>query len=165
MADITRVTSQLWTGGAITTESDVDEIAEAGITADIDCRLEFNDNDLILAYNKLPPTPDSLRNHPDITYLYDGTADDAEPKPVSWFAKAWTFAEPILDDGGVVLSHCASGQQRGPGMCYFLLRASGDLSGPDAWALVKSRRTLADPVYVSSADRALDALGLPSGGD
>lgn len=159
-ADVSKINDQLWCGGAITTDADVARIAADGITADIDCRKEFNDRSLIDDYNNLPPTPGLLKAHPRISYYFDGVADDGLPKPVSWFASAWDFAKPILDGGGVVLAHCAAGVNRGPSMAYFLLRAHWRMSPADALALVKQKRPVARVGYQADADKAITSLGL-----
>jgi hypothetical protein len=160
MADITQITPQLWTGGAITNEADVDQLVGAHITADIDCRLEFDDQSLIQADADLPNAGPLIDAHPKIAYLFDGVADDGLPKPVSWFQKAWEFAHPILTDGGVVLAHCAAGHNRGPSMCYFLMRASGGMTSADAYALITQKRPVVTLAYRDDADKAIEALGL-----
>jgi hypothetical protein len=158
--DVSEINRGLWCGAAITTDADVAQLAAHGITADIDCREEFDDRSLIRRYNHLPPTPGALRGHPQIAYCYDGVPDDGRPKPVSWFATAWTFAHPILAGNGVVLAHCAAGVNRGPSMAYFLLRAHWGMAGDDAFALIKARRPQAGVIYRADADRAISALGL-----
>lgn len=159
-ADATQITPQIWAGGAIVSDSDVRQLAEWGITADVDCRLEFDDKSLIDGYNDLPPTPQSIKNHPQIAYLYNGVADDGQPKPVAWFKKTWVFAGPILANGGVVLSHCAAGVNRGPSMAYFLLRAHGKMSGAAAMALLQEKRPIVEVAYRKDADAAIVALKL-----
>lgn len=165
--DVSKINDQLWCGGAITTEADVATIASYGITADIDCREEFNDHSLIEGYDNLPPTPGALKEQDQIAYYYAGVPDDGEPKPVSWFSGAWDFAKPLLEGGGVVLAHCAAGVNRGPSMAYFLLRAYWGTSAGDAYALIKEQRPVARIGYQGDADNAIQALGLsdaaPSG--
>jgi Dual specificity phosphatase, catalytic domain len=156
--DITQITPQLWTGGAITSDADVRGLVALGIDADIDCRVSPDTS--IGKFSGLSDTPDSLKSHPTLKYLYDGMPDDGVAKPVAWFAKAWTFAKPILERGGVVLAHCSAGTNRGPSMCYFLLRAYMHMSANDAFALIKSKRSGAECCYRSDADRAIMALGL-----
>lgn len=160
MADITEINTQLWTGGAIVTDADVGQLVADGITADIDCRLEYDDESLLEGYSALPNTPNALKNHTSIAYLYDGVADDGVPKPVSWFTAAWIFAQPILKNGGVILAHCAAGHNRGPSMAYFLLRAYWTMPGPAAFALIQQKRPVASMVYSADADAAILELGL-----
>jgi hypothetical protein len=157
---ISQINEQLWCGGAITRDSDVRKVASDGITAIIDCREEFNDRALVRRFN-LPPTPPSLRQGDSpLRYCDDGVPDDGRPKPVCWFSTAWDFAQPILDVGGVVLSHCSAGVNRGPSMAYFLLRAHWHMSPTDAFALVKAQRSVALARYHRDADTAITALGL-----
>ncbi len=158
--DVSQINPQLWCGGAITTEEDVNAIAALGITADIDCREEFDDHSLIAEFDNFPPDSPALKNHPQIAYCYDGTPDDGFPKPVSWFQTAWTFAQPILTNGGVVLSHCASGRNRGPSMAYFLLRAQWKMTGNEAYDLLKQKRPQVGVAYRADADKAIEVLGL-----
>ena len=162
-ADVSQISPQLWTGGAITIEAQIAQLVKDKITADIDCRLEFNDQSLITEYTNRPPTPGSLKSKTHfigkkIAYCYDGVADDGQPKDTSWFEKAWTFADPEFERGGVVLAHCAAGQNRGPSMAYFLLRAHFGMERDEAFNLIKERRPVAQMIYRDDADRALDEL-------
>ncbi len=165
--DANQINDQLWCGGAVTTDADVAQLDAWGITADIDCREEFDDHSLIDEYNGLPPTPNSLKLK--MRYCFDGVPDDGQPKPISWFQTAWVFAKPIFDAGplggdgsepGVLLCHCAAGVNRGPSMAYFLLSAHWKLSGDDAFALLKAKRPQVQVAYRISADSAITALGL-----
>ena len=159
-ADVSQITDQLWCGGAISTVRQVEQLARDGITADIDCRDEFNEQSLIAGFNRLPSASDALKQHPQIAYCYDGVPDDGQPKPVSWFATAWDFAKPLLDSGGVVLAHCAAGVNRGPSIAYFLLRAQSHVEPDAAFALLTQKRPKARVAYRADADRALQELGL-----
>lgn len=159
MSDFTQITPQLWTGGAVTNEADVDQMLGAGITADIDCRLT-QDTGPLDWYTNLPNHAPTIKGHPKIAYCYNGVPDDGEPKPVSWFEKSWNFAKPILESGGVVLAHCAAGHNRGPSTCYFLLRAYNGMAPDAAFKLLTTRRPVATVKYREDADRAIAALGL-----
>lgn len=158
--DISQITDQLWTGGALVSEADVEYIAHVGITADADMRLEFDDQSLISGFDNLPPTPASLKSHPQIGYLYNGVADDGQPKPVSWFEKTYNWAKPIYEGGGVILCHCAAGVNRGPSMTYFLLCTLGGMSGEDALRLLQQKRPVVEAAYRHDADEAIVAMGL-----
>jgi len=160
VADATQITPQLWTGGAITSEDDVAYLAKVGITADVDCRLEYDDVSVIDAFNNLPNAAGAIKANPKIAYLYNGVADDGIPKPVSWFQRTWDFSEPILQSGGVVLCHCASGINRGPSSTYFLMRAYSKMSGDEAFALLQQKRPIVEVRYRKDADEAIIALGL-----
>jgi len=158
--DISQINDQLWAGGAVTTVQDVAQMVASGITADIDCRQEFNDQSLISGYSLLPPTPASLKDHSTIAYLWDGVADDGQPKPVEWFEKAWVFAQPILDGKGTVLCHCAAGVNRGPSMASFLLMAYWHMTPDEAKALLIQKRPVAQVAYLNDATHAVQQLGL-----
>ncbi len=158
MLDISRINSQLWIGGGITSDADVRKIEALGITADVDLRLE---PDLpIKDVLELPPTSDSLKHHPRILYLHAGAADDGKPKPVSWFRKVWDFAEPILKNDGVLLVHCAMGKERSPSVAVFLLEAYWHMSPSDAFALVREKRPQATARYRGDATKAIVQMGL-----
>lgn len=158
--DISKINGQLWCGAAISTDKDVRTIEADGITADIDCRLEFDDRSLIAGADRRAQAPQTLENHPKIAYCRDGVADDGHAKPVEWFATAWDFAKPIFESGGVVLTHCAAGVNRGPSMAYFLLRANWGAEPAAAFALIKEKRPVAQMLYRDDADRAIVHLGL-----
>ena len=160
MLDVSQINEQLWTGGAITTEADVQQLVDLGITADIDCRLEYDDQSLIEGYEQLPNAKSILQSHSSIAYLYNGVADDGNPRPTSWFQASWVFAETVLRTGGVVLAHCAAGINRGPSTAYFLLRAYWKMSGDDAFALLRAKRPVVEVAYRHDADEAIIALGL-----
>lgn len=156
--DVSQINGQLWAGAAVTTAADVEQLASSGVTADIDCRLEFNDQSLIDGYNNLPSTPQALKAHPTIAYLYDGVADDGQPKPVSWFQTAWEFGKPILDDKGVLVCHCAAGVNRGPSMAAFFLMAYWHLTPDAARSLIVSKRPVANIAYLNDANIAAEEL-------
>lgn len=160
MADATEILPQFFTGGAISSEADVETLVAMGITADIDCRLEYDDQSVIDEYAEKPNAKDALEAHPKIAYLYNGVADDKQPKPAAWFQRSWEFAEPILKSGGVVLAHCAAGVNRGPSTCYFLMRAYLGMSGDEAYSLIVHLRPVAEVGYRQDADEAIVTLGL-----
>jgi hypothetical protein len=159
LASLTQLNKQLWTGGAILTVADVQQLVNLGITADIDCRLE-NDQPLLDKYADMPSTPAALILHPAIRYCYDGVPDDGHPKPVSWFQTAWDFGYPLLTQGGVLLAHCTDGVNRGPSMAYFFLRAYWGMPPTPAYDLIKELRPIVKAPYRDDADEALVALGI-----
>jgi hypothetical protein len=96
-----------------------------------------------------------------LVYLHDPTLDNGLPKPVLWFEPAIAFALTALcAPGNVVYVPCDAGVNRGPSMCYAIMRALGLGGGrcdpPDspgeslysAWASI-----------CRSPDRAVRALG------
>ena len=160
MADVSQITDRLWTGGAITSAADIEYLVHLGITADADMRLEFDDQSILDHYGNLPNAGHAVEASPKIAYLYNGVADDGQPKPASWFGKTWDWAKPILDADGVVLCHCAAGINRGPSMTYFLMRAYLGMSGDAAYELIVQQRPIAEVGYRKDADEAIVALGL-----
>ena len=145
MADFTFVTVRLATGAAISSPDDVAALKAAGITAVVDCRGEFDDTPLLAGSG--------------MGYLWDGTADDGQPKPPSWFAPALAFALPLLAQPGQrVYCHCAAGVNRGPSMAAAIMIASGFTSA-DAAAVIRQARPQVGLAYLQDAARAVPALG------
>lgn len=151
MADFNFITERLATGGALSSADDVTQLVQAGITHVIDCRAEFDDREL-------------LSSHPEITYRYNGTNDDGQPKPTEWFQVSLMFALPALlaIPKAKVYAHCAAGVNRGPSTAFCILRALG-LSHLECDALIRLKRpvTIAGIRYADDADRALKELGYP----
>ena len=138
------VTARLATGGALNGTPDVDALAAAGITHVIDCRQEFDDGALL-----------AQRFH----YLYDPTADDGQTKPPAWFQPGIAFAlQALSQPANHLYVHCAAGVNRGPSMCYAVMRAFG-WSSADALTTIKAARPVAQIRYSGDADAALATLG------
>ena len=138
------VTPRLATGAALTGPPDLDALSGTGITHVIDCRTEFDDGSLL-----------ARRFH----YLYDPTADDGQPKPPGWFQPGIVFALQALSQPATrVYAHCAAGVNRGPSMCYAIMRAFG-WSAADAAGTIRSARPVAQIRYSPDADAALASLG------
>jgi dual specificity phosphatase 3 len=145
--DASKINPQLWTGGTIEDRADVLWLVKQGVTADIDCQEEHQD---------LPYTA----QFPELHYLWAPQSDDGNRKPVSWFSDMYRFAQPILNAGGVVLTHCGLGHNRGPSAAYFLLRAHWGYSPARAKSLIQLRRPVATIAYAKDADRAIQLLRL-----
>lgn len=144
MADFNFVTKRLAVGAKITAPADVDALAAAGITAVVDCCIECNDTPLLAQR---------------MAYIWDGTADDGQPKPVSWFQTGINFAFLVYGDPSHrVYFHCAAGINRGPSMCYAFMRALG-FSSADAVGLIKAARPQVGLRYQGDADTAVTTLG------
>ncbi|HXN91669.1 MAG TPA: dual specificity protein phosphatase [Candidatus Sulfotelmatobacter sp.] len=138
------VTPRLSTGGALGGPADIELLAAAGITHVIDCRAEFDDGSLL-----------AQRFH----YLYDPTADDGLTKPPVWFQTGIEFGlQALSQPGNHVYAHCAAGVNRGPSMCYAIMRALG-WSAVDAANSIKSARPQALIHYSADADAAVVSLG------
>ena len=113
VADFSVITSRLLVGAAINSADDVKAIVTAGCTHVIDCRDNFDDASL-------------LSSNPQIIYCWNGTPDDGQQKPDSWFMKSFQFGLQALSlPKTKIYVHCTQGINRGPSTCYLLLRATG----------------------------------------
>jgi protein-tyrosine phosphatase len=148
MADFNFVLPRLATGAAINSSADVDALVAAGITVVVDCRAEFDDAPLLSA---------------KLMYLWDGTEDDGQPKPVQWFSKTTGFLAGAYSNPQTrIYFHCAAGINRGPSMCYFFMRSLG-FSSTDAEALIRKARPQVGLRYKEDADTAIKVLGYENG--
>ena len=144
----TFITARLATGSKINNIQDIQTLIKDGITHIIDCA-DDNDNAPLLI------------NFPQITYLYNGTPDDGQPKSVLWFMKSLEFALPALVlPKNKILAHCDAGINRGPSTIYAVMRAQGYNSFL-VDALIKAARpaTVFGLAYESDADNAIKILG------
>jgi hypothetical protein len=140
------VTTRLATGGAFRRPAELQYLVEAGVTHVINCRVSSSDVAL-LAHR--------------LIYLHDPTFDNGGPKPVAWFRPAIEFALVALAaPGNVVYVHCRKGVNRGPSMCYAIMRALG-WSRADALRAIHNGRpiTRGGIRYARDADRAVRVLG------
>jgi protein-tyrosine phosphatase len=140
------VTERIAVGGGISSKADVDQIVVAGITHVIDMRAEFDDETL---------------NDSRITILWLPQVDDGAMRPLGQYRKGIQFAFPALSlPNTKIFPHCAAGLNRGPTMCYALLRAFGF---PQSEAIDRIRAVRPDvlfhliPNYVNSVERDLRA--------
>jgi protein-tyrosine phosphatase len=140
--DITRITDQLWVGGSDYT---VQQLEDRGITHVIDCRSEKS--------NVFPFSQSC------INYLWNPTDDDGKPKPTEWFGKVLKFGMPALDNGGVVLAHCAAGINRGPSAGFVLLRAKYGWKHARTLQTMRKARPIVWADYANDGSRALKELG------
>jgi predicted protein tyrosine phosphatase len=144
--DYNFITPRLATGAALTGPDDVQVLIDAGITHVIDCIAGSPDAPLFAA-------------HPEIHLLYNGTEDDGQPKPPSWFGKSIVFAlHALAARHHRVYAHCAAGVNRGPSTAYAIMRAAG-WSPNDAEALIRAARPQVGLAYKNDADAAVTSLG------
>jgi hypothetical protein len=144
--DYNFVTTRLATGGGIVTDLDVIRLVNDGVTHVIDCCIEFDDAGL-------------LRTHPALSYLWNGTADDGQPKSAEWFGKSIAFVlDALSHPKAKVYAHCAAGINRGPSTVYAVLRAFG-LATTLAEALIRTARPQVGLRYKDDADKAVVTLG------
>ncbi len=143
LADLAFATAQLAVGGAIATEQDVLDILRSGITHVVNCRVGFDDAELLQGRT---------------AYLWDPAPDDREPKPPLWFIRAIEFAVAAMTQPSAkVLVHCTGGEGRSPAIAYAILRAL-DPNPDEAAEAVHKARPLADLRYREDAERALRLL-------
>ena len=140
------VTERIAVGGGISSKADVDQIVVAGITHVIDMRAEFDDETL---------------NDSRITILWLPQVDDGAMRPLGQYRKGIQFAFTALSlPNTKIFPHCAAGLNRGPTMCYALLRAFGF---PQSEAIDRIRAVRPDvlfqliPNYLNSVERDLRA--------
>lgn len=121
------VTTRVATGGALSSVTDVDTLVAAGVTHILDARAEMDDAIL-------------LASRSEITYCWNPTADDGQPKPIDYWRKTADFALPIFDKPHTKIDlHCAAGCNRGPSNAFFVLVCLG-WDADEALALVKAKR-------------------------
>ena len=143
--DFNFVSTRLATGGAISNDADVKILLQSGITHIINCRLEFDDAQL-------------LKTYPQIKYLYNGVDDDGKPKSIIWFKTSIDFALNALSSPlNKVYCHCAAGIDQGPSTAFVVLRALG-LSSTQARDFIKSAKPIAQIGYLNDANAAIKAL-------
>jgi dual specificity phosphatase 3 len=147
LADFSFVTTRVATGAAINSSQDVEDLVVAGVTDIIDCRLEYDDAQLLAA-------------HPQVVgYIDLGVNDDGQPKSPEWFGQGIEFAFKALSlPHRKVYAHCAAGINRGPSMCYAILRAIG-LDALRAETIVRTGRPEVNIGYKGDADKAITVLG------
>ena len=149
--DITWLTERIAVGGGIWSTTNMEVVAQVGITHIIDMQIEFDDTPLAVDY--------------DIEVLWNPTDDDFTFKPAALFRRGVEFAEAALQkDGTKLFIHCAAGVHRAPMMTLAVLCSMG-WSLNDAMELIEGRRPVADfaDVYVESVEKFLEEEMDPRG--
>ena len=143
MADVSFVTPWLAVGGAIASEGDIQDIVSKGITHVVNCRVGFDDDQLLRGRAR---------------YLWNPAPDDRKPKAPEWFIEAIEFTRRALANADAkVLVHCTGGTDRAPSIAYTILRAMG-YSRADAETAVLSGRPGAQLPYQEDGEAALRQL-------
>jgi protein-tyrosine phosphatase len=134
------------TGAALTSAADVDQLVAAGITHVVDATNAENDAPL-------------FASHPAITYCWNPTPDDGQPKPDSYWATTLNFALPMFVQPHTKLyAHCSAGINRGPSNAVCVLMALG-WTKSSAMAALKAARPQAQAQYANNAAAAVVSLG------
>ena len=143
-ANASFVTPFLLIGGDLSFDDEVafsqlQELRSVGVTHIVDVRFEADDSSFI------------AEHAPEVRYLHLGVDDRGQRIPGRWFDRGVGFALDAIDDGGVVLTHCHMGINRGPSLGFATLLALG-WDAVDALAAIRAARSIA---YVDYADDAL----------
>lgn len=121
------VTSQLYVGGQINARGWA-WLAARGLSANLNMRSEFDD----AAHGITPPA-----------YLWLPTDDDHAPT-LEQLRSGVAFMRQVIEGGGKVYVHCASGVGRAPTMAAAYLVSAGQ-SPEQAWALIRATRPFIKP--------------------
>lgn len=101
---------------------------ERGVTAVVNLRIEFDDNDTGIAPER---------------YLYLPTVDD-EPPTLEHLREGVSFITEEIERGGGVYVHCGAGVGRAPTMAVAYLVSTG-LTPSEAWGKVRAVRPFIRP--------------------
>ncbi|WP_157953255.1 dual specificity protein phosphatase family protein [Nocardioides allogilvus] len=116
------------------------ELDDIGITDIVDVRLEWNDEEWVMAAK------------PHLRYHWLGVDDAGQAMPHEWFDEGTERIRAALSDNGSVLVHCHMGINRGPSMGFAAMLSLG-------WDPIKAldRIREARPIaYIGYAEDALD---------
>lgn len=123
--DFNFVTERIAVGAGIGSKEDLDQLVAAGISHILDMRAEFDDDTL---------------NDARVTILWLPQVDDGSPRPAGQYRRGVEFAFTALGQAhNKIYCHCAAGVNRGPTMCYAVLRAFG-ITGSDAIQMIMKAR-------------------------
>lgn len=113
------------------------DLVEHGVTHVLDVRHEADDA--------------ALWTHvPEVSYRWDGIDDAGQRVPAAWFERITDWAVDAVEAGGVVLTHCHMGINRGPSAGFaVLLRLGWD--PVEALTAIRSARPIAHTWYAEDA--------------
>jgi protein-tyrosine phosphatase len=142
--DISWVTERIGLGGGIWSSSNMEQLAQMGVTHVLNMQHEFDDRPLAEPYG--------------IKVLWNPTEDDFLPKSPELLQAGSDFAMNALNEANTkIYVHCAAGVHRAPMMTLAIL---GVLDWPieAAMELVETKRPVVDfaEVYVDSVRRFLE---------
>ena len=145
-ANASFVTPYLAVGGDLDTlrhdvaVGQLNELSSAGITHVIDVRVEWSDEEWV------------REQKAGVEYLHLGIDDAGQRVPDVWFDEGVGFALEAIDAGGVVLTHCHMGINRGPSMGFAILLALG-WDAAEALDAIHAARSIAFIAYAEDALR------------
>ncbi|MCW2761208.1 MAG: dual specificity protein phosphatase [Marmoricola sp.] len=140
------VTPQLLVGGDLDTLDEelatrqLRDLVDAGVTHVVDARIEWSDEEWV------------AQHAPAIAYLHHGIDDAGQNVPGEWFDLGVTWALEAIEQGGVVLTHCHMGINRGPSLGFAVLLAQG-WDAVEALDAIRSVRPIAFVAYAEDALR------------
>jgi dual specificity phosphatase 3 len=140
------VTDQLLVGGDLDTRdtelatSQLGELVEAGVTHVVDTRIEWDDQGWV------------AERAPEIGYLHHGMDDAGQRVPGEWFDVGVSWALEAMEGGGVVLTHCHMGINRGPSLGFAIMLAQ-DWDLVEALDAIRAARPIAWIAYAEDALR------------
>jgi protein-tyrosine phosphatase len=148
IANASFVTDELLVGGDLDWDTRVAlvqlcELVDAGVTHIVDCRIEAEDAELVESFAEAMEV--------DLHYVHSGIDDAGQRVPGEWFDVLVDDALAAIEAGGVVLTHCHMGINRGPSLGYAVLLAQG-WDPVEALARIVESRSIA---YVAYAEDAL----------
>ena len=138
------VTPYLAVGGdlsyddATAVRQSVELVVDGGITHILDVRQEAHDTDWWA--------------ETEVEYLWAGIDDAGQRVPAAWFERIVTWATDAIAEGGVVLTHCHMGINRGPSAGYAVLLGMG-WDPVEALAAIRAARPIAHIWYAEDALR------------
>lgn len=87
---------------------------------------------------------------PEVEYRWDGIDDAGQRVPAAWFERISSWAMSAITGGGVVLTHCHMGINRGPsaGLAVLLRQGWDPIEALDA---IRTARPIANTAYAEDA--------------
>ena len=114
------------------------ELVGAGVTHIVDARVEASSEIFVADLA------------PEVHYLHHGVDDAGQQMPAEWFNVGVDFALDAISSGGVVLTHCHMGINRGPSLGYAVLLGLG-WDPIEALDAVRTARPIAAIGYAEDA--------------